>query len=85
MRKLNIALAIEIGEIFTADFMSMAILIICICFPIIFMIWLGIHNYCETGHVFLQVDETHSANINTEEETQYANKIPSPDPTLNNK
>lgn len=85
MRKFNIALAIEIGEIFTADFISMAILAICMCFPVIFMVWLGIHNYRETGHVFLQVNETHSTNINTEEEIQYANKMPSPDPTLDNK
>lgn len=60
MKKFNIALAIEVGEIFTADFISMTILIICICFPIIFMVWLGIHNYRETGNVFQQTVETNS-------------------------
>lgn len=67
------------------EYLSVAILIICICFPIIFMVWWGIHNYRETGRVFPQINEIHNTDIAVEEETQLESKSLSPDPTLNNK
>lgn len=67
------------------EYLSMAILIICICFPIIFMVWWGIHNYRKTGRVFPQINEIHNTDIDVKEETQLESKSLSPDPTLNNK
>ena len=60
MMQSNIVLAIDIFGLSAADFISMAILAICMCFPVIFMVWLGIHNYRETGRIFQQTVETNS-------------------------